>query len=194
MIVYNASETHPTDTQWFAVWTRSRQEKSAAALLETLQVPHYLPLKSETRQWSDRKQSVTVPLFGGYLFVRINLTQESRLQVLKTPGVVGLVGNSSGPTPIPDEQVEQIQTVVNSGVEYWNCPFLEEGDRVRVIRGALSGIEGTLVHVNSQSRLTISVDMIQHSLAVSVPRNDLELLHTIPGKSSNPSPGKSQFA
>lgn len=171
-----APEIYPPQTQWFAVWTRSRQEKSAAAVLKTLQVPHYLPLKNETRQWSDRKQSVSVPLFSGYLFVRINPLEDSRLQVLKAPGVVGLVGNSSGPQAIPDEQVEQIRTVLNSGVEYWSTPFLEEGDRVRVIRGALAGIEGTLLRVNSQSRLTVSVELIQHSLAVSVSRSDVELL------------------
>ena len=113
VIVYSTSEMYPSGTRWFAVWTRSRQEKSAAAQLETLQIPHYLPLKRETRQWSDRKQSVKVPLFSGYLFVRINPSQESRLQVLKTPGVVRLVGNSSGPAPIPEEQVDQIRTVVN---------------------------------------------------------------------------------
>lgn len=172
----SAPEIYPSDIRWYAVWTRSRQEKSAAAVLETLHVPHYLPLKCETRQWSDRKQSVTVPLFSGYLFVRINPREESKLQVLKTPGVVGLVGNSSGPQPIPDEQVEQIRTVLNSGVEYWSSPFLEEGDRVRVIRGPLTGIEGTLLRVNSQSRLTVSVDLIQHSLAVSVSRSDVEPL------------------
>ena len=177
----SAAETLPTDAQWFAVWTRSRQEKSTAALLKTLQVPHYLPLKSETRRWSDRKQSVTVPLFSGYLFVHINSENQSKLQVLKSPGVVGLVGNGSGPTPIPAEQVELIRTVLNSGVEYSNCEYFEEGDRVRVIRGALAGVEGTLLNGNSQSRLTVSIDTIQHSLAVSVSRNDLELLPTMKG-------------
>lgn len=169
---------YPPQTQWFAVWTRSRQEKSAASILESLRVPHFLPLTNESRQWSDRKQSVSIPLFSGYFFVRINPLEESRLRVLKTPGVVGLVGNSLGPLPIPDEQIEQVRTILNSGTEYWKCPFMEEGDRVRVIRGALTGVEGTLLRVNSQTRLTVSVDMIQQSLAVSVSRNDVELIDT----------------
>ncbi len=165
---------YSAETRWFAVWTRSRQEKSAASLLETMDVPHFLPLKSEQRQWSDRRQEVTVPLFRGYFFVRINPLEESRVKVLKTPGVVGLVGNSTGPLPIPDEQVDQIRTVLTSGVEYWTGPFLEEGDRVRVKRGALAGLEGTLLRANSQSRLSVSVDLIQHSVAVSISRDDVE--------------------
>jgi len=160
--------------RWFAVWTRSRQEKVAASMLETLGVPHFLPLRSEIRQWSDRKQTVTVPLFSGYLFVKVNLLKDNRLRVLKAPGVVGFVGNNTGPLPIPDRQIGDIRAVLNNEVEYTVYPFLEEGDRVRVVRGVLTGVEGRLVRTNSASRLVISIEMIHKSLAVSVSRQDVE--------------------
>ena len=102
--------------QWFAVWTRSRQEKSSAALLEAIGIPHFLPLKPEVHQWSDRKQTVTVPLFSGYLFVHINPAGGSRLEVLKTPGIAGFVGNQVGPLPVPDQQIEDIRTVLETRV------------------------------------------------------------------------------
>ena len=105
---------YPDDSQWFAVWTRSRQEKTSASMLEALGVPHFLPLKSEVRQWSDRKQTVTVPLFSGYLFVRINPAEDNRLEVLKTPGIAGFVGNQTGPLPVPDQQIEDIRTVLEN--------------------------------------------------------------------------------
>jgi transcription termination/antitermination protein NusG len=161
-------------TRWFAVWTRSRQEKIAASMLEALGVPHFLPLKSETRQWSDRKQKVTVPLFSGYLFVRVNLLTDNKLRVLKTPGVVGFVGNNTGPLPIPDRQIGDIRAVLDNGVEYSVSPLLEEGDRVRVVRGVLAGVEGRLIRSSSASRLVISIEMIHRSLAVSVSRQDVE--------------------
>jgi transcription termination/antitermination protein NusG len=167
-------DNYASGARWFAVWTRSRQEKVAASMLETLGIPHFLPLTSETRQWSDRKQKVTVPLFSGYLFVRVNLLKDNKLHVLKTPGVVGFVGNNTGPLPIPDRQIGDIRAVLNNGVEYTVYPFLEEGDRVRVVRGVLAGVEGTLVRTNSTSRLVISIEMIHKSLAVSVSRQDVE--------------------
>ena len=160
--------------RWFAVWTRSRQEKTAAATLESLGVSHFLPLKTEIRQWSDRTQSIMTPLFSGYLFVRTNLSRDSKLWVLKTPGVVGFVGNSSGPLPIPDEQIENIRTLLSSGLDYSVCPILKEGDRVRVIRGALFGVEGSLLRTNSDSWLVLSVEMIKQSITVSVSRHDVE--------------------
>jgi transcription antitermination factor NusG len=162
------------ETRWYAVWTRSRQEKATSTLLNCLGVQHYLPLKSELRQWSDRKQMVEMPVFSSYLFVHINLMTNSRLQVLKSPGVVALVGNQSGPLPIPDREIEDVRTVLAARVEYSLHSSLQNGDRVRVIRGVLAGVEGTLVRNSPESRLLVSIDMIRQSLAVRVSPEDVE--------------------
>ena len=171
-------ESCHADSQWFAVWTRSRQEKVAAAMIESLGVSNYLPFRTELRQWSDRKQKVTVPLFSGYLFVRMNLLDGSKLRILKLPAVAGFVGNSSGPLPIPDYQIEAVRAVVTQGVECTVHSLLEEGDLVRVVRGALAGVEGRLIRFNSVSRLVISIEMIHRSLSVSISRNDVEPVQT----------------
>jgi transcriptional antiterminator NusG len=167
---------YATGSQWFAVWTRSRQEKVSAAMLGALGVPYFLPLKSEVRQWSDRKQTVRVPLFSGYLFVRIDHTGDRRLQVLKTPGIAGFVGNQTGPLPVPDQQIEDIRIVLETRAECSVFPLLDEGDYVRVVRGPLTGIEGKLIRTNHSSRLSISIEMIHSSLLVSISRHDVELL------------------
>jgi transcription antitermination factor NusG len=88
---------------------------------------------------------VETPVFSGYLFVHINLMTKSRLQVLKSPGVVALVGNQSGPLPIPDQEIEDIRTVLAAKVAYSLHPSLQNGDRVRVVRGVLAGVEGVLI-------------------------------------------------
>jgi transcriptional antiterminator NusG len=177
-IVACETVSYLSDSQWYAVWTRSRQEKAAATMLGTLGIQHFLPLKDERRQWSDRRQTVQLPLFAGYLFVRINPLKDSKLQILKTPGVVGLVSNNIGPLPIPDEQIESIRTVLSCGVEYTELPILKTGDKVRVTCGALAGVEGTLIRCQSETRLIISIDMIQRSIAVNVSRQDVEPVMT----------------
>ncbi len=164
------------NSQWFAVWTRSRQEKVAAAMLESLGVPNFLPLKSEVRRWSDRTQTVTLPLFSGYLFVRMNPTKDSRLQVLKAPGIAGFVGNQHGPLPIPDDQVDGVRRVLHLKMDYAVSPAFEVGDLVRVVRGSLSGLQGMLIRSQSKTRLVISIAMIQRSLAVNVSPQDVELV------------------
>lgn len=165
-----------SEGRWFALWTRSRQEKVAAKTLDQLGVTHFLPLKTEVHQWSDRKQMVAKPLFSGYVFVHMDLGRENRLDVLKVPGIVGFVGNQAGPLPIPDHEIEGIRAILTSGVECTVLPMPKEGDRVRVVRGALAGLEGLLVSAKSASRFVISVDMIQQSLAVAVSPRDVEPL------------------
>lgn len=175
MAMFEIAKFSP-DAQWFAVWTRSRQEKIASSILSSLDVQHFLPLKTEIRQWSDRRQVVTVPLFTGYLFVRMNLTKESRIKVLNASGVVGFVGNQMGPAPIPDQQIEDIHRVLKTQTDCNVVPLLTRGDRVRVLRGPLVGVEGRLVRNNSSMRLSISIELIHKSLMVNVPREDVEVL------------------
>ena len=162
------------DVSWYAVSTRSRQEKVAASMLESYAIPHFLPLAVEKRQWSDRKQVVSVPLFPGYLFVRIPRTRELQLRVLKIPGVVSFIGNHCGPQPVPDAEIDGVRTVLSHQVPYTPCQFVNAGDRVRVWRGLLTGIEGTLVRSGSDSNLVISVETIQRSIVVHVDASDVE--------------------
>lgn len=144
-------------------------------MLLNLGIQHYLPLKSEVRQWSDRRQVVETPIFSGYLFVRINPSlKNSQLQVLQAPGVVAFVGNQHGPSPISNQEIDNIRTVLAAKVAYTPCPLLCKGDRVRVIKGPLAGVEGTLISGNSTIHLLVSIEMIRQSLSVNVLRDDVE--------------------
>ncbi len=165
-------------SSWFAIWTRSRQEKAVASVFEALGIAHFLPLKSEIHRWSDRNQTVTTPLFKGYLFARMNPTKDTRFRVLNTPGVAGLVGTQAGPLPVPDYEIENIRTVITQKMQYSAYSSIPIGNRVRVIRGALAGVEGTLLRAHADSKLVLSVEMIRQSIAVSISVTDVEPVGT----------------
>jgi transcription antitermination factor NusG len=162
------------EASWYAVSTRSRQEKVAASMLESFGIENFLPLAMERRQWSDRKQVVNVPLFPGYLFVRIPTLRELQSRVLRVPGVVRFIGNHTGPQAIPDAEIEGIQTVLSHRIPCTPCSIPRVGDRVRIFRGVLTGIEGTFVRSGSDSNLVISVETIQQSIAIHVDASDVE--------------------
>jgi transcription antitermination factor NusG len=170
--------------QWFAVWTRSRQERTSAAMLEALGVPHFLPLIDHERRWSDRKKMVSLPLFAGYLFVQIANTSELQLCVRKVPGVVNFVGNKNGPSAIPDDEINSVRKLLSRGAECYPCQFLKAGDRVRIVRGALAGIEGFFIRCGARSRVVVSVEIIQRSVSVDVPACDVELVRYLPQRES----------
>jgi transcription termination/antitermination protein NusG len=169
---------------WYAVTTKSRQEKVAASMLDYLDIAHFLPLVSEERQWSDRKQTIAAPLFPGYIFVHIARTNELQLQVLKIPGLVDFVRNSAGPLSVSDHEVESVRAMVESGVKCLPHPFFKCGDRVRVVRGPLQGLMGDLIRSGSQSKLVISIQMIQRSVAAVVLESDVELAEGVTSSSS----------
>jgi len=153
---------------WYAVRTRSNFEKIASVALENKGLKPYLPTYRDKRRWSDRVVVSDTPLFRGYVFCRFNPLH--RLPVLTTTGVISIVGCGNEPAPINDCEIEAIQLILRSGLATEPCPFLKEGQTVRVTRGALAGVEGILTKKKSDFRLVISVTMLQRSISVEIDR------------------------
>ncbi len=162
--------------RWYAVRTRSRHEKLVARQLENQGIQSFLPIIHKIHQWSDRRKEVLEPLFSGYAFVRLNCASDARTRVLKTQGVVTFVGVQGIGVPIPDQEIDNINTVLASKVAYKERPFLNVGQRVRVCGGALDGLEGVLTAENSDRSVVISVGLIQRSLSVRVAGYEVEPL------------------
>jgi transcriptional antiterminator NusG len=153
---------------WFAVRTKPRHEKKAAAELQEKGISALLPLSCEKRQWSDRQRVVEMPLFPQYLFVRMVQSVQTRLSVLRTNGITNFVGARGVGLPIPDEQIERIQTVLGQGIPVASHLFVNVGKRIRIRGGALDGVQGILTAVNGDETLIVSVDLIQRSLAIQI--------------------------
>jgi transcription antitermination factor NusG len=159
---------------WFAVRTRSNFEKIASVALENKGMKPYLPTYRDRRRWSDRVVVSETPLFRGYVFCRFNPLH--RLPVLTTTGIISIVGCGNEPAPINDAEIEAIQLILRSGLATEPCPFLKEGQTVRVTRGALTGVEGILIKKKSDFRLVISVTMLQRSISVEIDREWIKIV------------------
>lgn len=162
------------EPSWYAVSTRSRQEKTAASLLQSHSIETFLPLATEKRQWSDRKQVVNRPLFPGYLFVRIPMLRDFHLRVLKVPGIVTFIGNHNGPQSIPDSEIHAVRSVLSHRIPCISDMVPNVGERVRIMRGVLAGIEGIMVRSGTDAKLVLSVETIHQSIAVRVDARDVE--------------------
>ncbi|HWP46818.1 MAG TPA: UpxY family transcription antiterminator [Candidatus Limnocylindrales bacterium] len=157
---------------WYAIHTRSRHEHKVKEQFEKKNIVHFLPLVEKLRYWKDRKKLVSFPLFPGYIFGYFPLLD--KLKILTTVGVVQIVGFHEGPVPIPEEQISAIQRMITSGLKYDPVPYFKEGQRVRVKRGPLAGVEGILMEKRRKFRLVISVDLIQQSAAMEIDAADVE--------------------
>lgn len=128
-----------SESPWWALYTRHQHEKTVADMLSNKGFDVFLPLYESMRRWKDRKKMLSLPLFPGYVFVRGGLTR--KLQVVSTPGVHMILYRGEQVAVIPDAEIQAIRTAVNGHYRVEPHPFLKCGDRVRVIRGSLLGVE-----------------------------------------------------
>ncbi len=164
-----------TEKVWYAVYTRSKAEKKAALELKHKGIDHYLPLIKTLKQWSDRKKWVEEPLFRSYVFVHIE--QKEYYEVLRNPHLTRYVTFEGKAAPIPDKQIEAIKVylgekepVLLEDVE------LKKGQKVEVIGGKLTGLQGELIDVKGKSRLKVRIDVIGKSIVVHIPKSKLRVL------------------
>jgi transcription antitermination factor NusG len=151
---------------WFALQVRSRQEDVVGAFLGANGHEWFLPTYRCRRQWSDRIKERELPLFSGYLFCRFDLT--NRVSVLKTPGLISIVGIGRIPIPIDDAEIAALRRLVSSGMQTQPWPYVAIGQRVRIINGALCGLEGILQSFKGHHRVVVSVTLLQRSVAAEV--------------------------
>jgi transcription antitermination factor NusG len=159
-------------SHWWALYTRHQHEKTVSDMLLAKGFDVFLPLFESTRRWKDRTKVLSLPLFPCYVFVRGGL--DRKLQVVTTPGVHMILYRGEGVATIPDHEIEAIQRAVEGSYSVEPHPFLKCGMRVRVVRGALEGVEGILIRKKNLYRLVLSVDMLAQSVAVEVHARDVE--------------------
>jgi transcription antitermination factor NusG len=163
---------------WYAAYTKHQHEKRVADSFTNKGFEVFFPVYAAAHRWKDRTQMVTLPLFPCYIFLRTDL--ERKLEILRTPGVFGLVGNAGRATSIPDCDLEMVRKITTGRSRIAPHPYLKCGDRVRVCVGPLAGAEGILVQVKNRYRVVVSVELLQKAVAVEVDFSALERLGVRP--------------
>jgi transcription antitermination factor NusG len=152
--------------QWFALVVPHQHERRTGQSLEWQGWETLTPQYRSRRQWSDRIKEVELPLFGGYVLCRFSLAE--RMRVEDTPGVSRIVGFGGGPMALADAEIAAIRCMLDSRLPLLPWPFLKAGDRVRLERGPLKGMEGVLIQIKDSFQLVVGVELLQRSIAVQV--------------------------
>jgi transcription antitermination factor NusG len=152
--------------QWYALTVKHQHEKAVASGLEISGFPALLPLYKILHTWSDRTKQLESPVFAGYVFAQFSYNE--RVRVLRIPAVGNIVGFGGKPACLAPDELADIRAVVESKLPLSPWPYLKEGDRVRVERGPLKGVEGTLLQQKDCLRLVIGVEILQRSVAVEL--------------------------
>ncbi len=166
-----------TQERWYAGYTVARHEKRVAEHLMLRGIEHFLPLYETVHHWNNGRHRVQLPLFPGYLFVRIAL--EERLRVLEAPGFVRLVGFNGRACALPEFEILRMREALTRGVLAEPHPYLTVGTRVEVRNGPLSGLTGILLRRQNKHRVVLSIDLIMRSIVVEVAAEDVQVMKQV---------------
>ncbi len=161
---FDGLELEGIDRKWWVLYTKARQEKAVARELFAHDVPFYLPLVRKTLVYGNRRVHSRVPIFSGYVFLRGS--EEERVQALRTNRICRVL-------PVADpqrlrEDLEQLRRLIESGAPLTVEARLARGARVRIRRGPLAGLEGTVLVRRGITRVLVCVDFLQRGASVAI--------------------------
>jgi transcription antitermination factor NusG len=160
------------ELRWYVAHTSANHEKRVTTHLQERSIENFLPLYDSVRRWKDRKVKLQLPLFPGYVFVRLPL--RDRLKALQVPGIARLICFNGQPAALPDTEIEALRAGLGARLHAEPHPYLTVGRRVRVTHGPLEGAEGILVRKKNSLRVVLSLELIQQSASVEVDADDVE--------------------
>jgi len=159
---------------WYAVITQPRHEKVVAEHFRAKSIEAFLPLFTVSSRWKDRRVILERPFFPGYVFIRISISERRR--IFGTAGVVRMLAFGGVPAVIDNAEIDAVRLCLSRGLKPEPHPYLVTGECVRVISGALIGLEGVIVRQKNGLRIVVSISLIRRSVTVEVDAHQLQPL------------------
>lgn len=161
---------------WYIIHTRSRHEVKVEADLTRKGLQTFLPRVTVRSRRRDRRQILETPLFPGYLFVRTDLNEWAHNNIIRSQGVVRILGTKGQCTPVPEDTVTSLRTLVNSGQPVFPWSKLTPGKRVRVVEGPLTGAIGVILrNKQGKKRLLVAVELLGRSVCAELAEETVEV-------------------
>jgi transcription antitermination factor NusG len=165
---------------WYAARTQMNCERKAEKEFKGIAIETYLPTQEEIHIWSDRKKKIQRVVIPMILFVKMD--SKDAMNIHRTPHFYGFIGNDRHNTrlaPIPDKDIDILRFMLGQSdtkVSIEQMP-IKLGDKVRVVRGCLQGLEGNVLHCSDvESYLYVRLDILDCGAKVKIRSADITKL------------------
>ena len=160
---------HKLTYHWYALYTKSRNEKKVYDQLLNQGVEAFLPLETKMKQWSDRKKKVEEPMIRSYVFVKAS--EKEYYDILNTPGAVRYITFEGKAAPIPEWQIDAMRKMIEYKQEhYFTGETFRKGDSIEITDGPLRGYNGEVVRDSEgKKKVIIRISNIGYSMIVESP-------------------------
>ena len=142
---------------WFVIYTKSRNEKKVAELLQRNGVEAFCPLIKLRKKWSDRTKIVETPLFNSYVFV--NLSEKDRNVVFYVPGVIRYLFWLKKPAIVKDSEIESLKTILHETMDSFTIENYQIGETIKISEGAFKGLDG-VIEKQSKNKLHVILENV----------------------------------
>jgi transcription antitermination factor NusG len=176
MFLFLTITTQSMESKWHVAYTMPRAEKKVATRITSMGFESYLPVHWVTRQWSDRKVKLELPLFPNYVFVKINGLRREPLYSIK--GLVNFVSIDRKPVVLRDREITDIKRVLGGDTAVQVEEYFQQGMKVRITHGQFTGLEGTVLKRNGGSRLLIRIDGLMKAFSFNISSTLTEPVYT----------------
>jgi len=158
-----------SNENWYAVYTKSRYEQKVYQGLTDKSITAFLPKVETLSRRKDRRKKIWLPLFPGYVFIRIPWEIKIYWEVLKTDGVVKALTMGGVPAPVPEEEISSVKIMVDSFLPLSPHPFVRQGDRVVIDGGPLKGAQGIFISREGKlGKFVVGVELLNRAVAVEI--------------------------
>lgn len=160
--------------KWYVLHTKSRCEKVVNDALQRKSFDAFLPTMQVKSKRRDRKLMLDLPIFPGYTFVRSTLRADEHLSIVKTAGVVKVIGNATGPVPVGNEIVDSLKIMVTNSQTLKTESRFKKGEKIIVLYGPFAGLTGVFYKYRGKGRVYVNIDLLGQSASVEIEEDDIE--------------------
>ena len=158
-----------SSTKWYAIHTRSRFEQKVYDGFCSKSIETFLPKVQVMSRRKDRRKKILIPLLPGYVFVHTDLQPEQYWNIIKTVGVVRMVGFEGKPVPANEKEIASLMILNGTDRTVQNRAYIKKGDMVMIMEGPLKGLTGFYLHHKDQhDKVVVSIELLHRSLEVEI--------------------------
>ena len=170
-------------SRWYVVHTYSGHENKVKTNLEK-QITAYslfdkieqvlVPTEERVEIKGSQRKVVQKKIFKGYIFVKMDLTDETWYIVRNTAGVTGFIGDGSRPTPLSEHEVNFILKRMGLEAPRLSVNF-EEGEGVRVLFGPFADYTGVIKEVDpNREKVVVLLSLFGRDTPVELEFDQIE--------------------
>ena len=157
---------------WNVLYTKTKNEKKVFDRLSNLGFDVYCPCQRTLKQWSDRKKWVEEPVFKSYIFVKTPESEEQKLQILNTIGVVRFLYWLGKPAQVKQEEIDSIRSYLGEHQSIESLSF-DVGLKLNVKQGLLKGSKGVVLY-QTKNEVILRVEKLGMSLVAKLPKINVD--------------------